>query len=105
MLPFSLVLKYGLIHLREIQKLGDAHVQTDSQFVKRLQFRIFVLPDMIFSTVDCVMPDNVASLLTVIFLSLHNVVSLFMITSEYVMGNLTKLSMIRKSICGFQQDN
>ena len=92
MLPFSLVLKYGLVHLREIQKLGDAHVQTDSQFVKCLQFSdFFVLPDMIFSTVDCVMPDNVASLLTVIFLSLHNVVSLFMITSEYVMGNLTKL--------------
>jgi len=45
---------------------------------------LFVFPLIMLSTVDCFKPDRVASLFTVMFLSLHMERIRFEITSEYV---------------------
>ena len=44
----------------------------------------FVFPFIKLSTVDCVIPDSVANLFTVISRSVHNAVSLLITASEYV---------------------
>ena len=56
--------------------------------MQSFQLWIFVFPFMRLSTVDCVMPDNVASLLIVIFRSAHKSVNRLMTTSEYVIKYL-----------------
>ena len=64
-------------------------------------FGFLVLPDTTFSTVLCVMPDSVASLLTVIHFFSISSFSRPLIASEYVMpsGTSPVPSLMEQSIC------
>lgn len=88
------ILKFHFIHFWKIQQLRNSHIKPHSNLTQSLQLWILCFSLIILLSVDCVIPDNVASLFVVIPLSTHRSVNLFIMASEYVMQILLKSQYI-----------